>query len=167
MLLDKIAFANGIVFEKETNSILFAEFNRYTIWRYRLAEQKKEVLIENLFGYPDNLKLNQKGELLVAIPTTRSFLSEVLLQNPIVRQFALYLPSRAFYALSPRRAGGVRIDPKTGTITEYLLGAPTKIRFVTTILERNGKAYFSSFSNPTILVLNSTAPRADDSVFQG
>lgn len=93
VLLDKIAFANGIVFEKETNSIIFAEFNRFTIWRYRIAEQKKEVLIDNLFGYPDNLKLNEKGELLVAMPTTRSFLSEVLLRYPIVKQIALYLPS--------------------------------------------------------------------------
>lgn len=37
VLLDKIAFANGIVFEKETNSIIFSELNRFTIWRYRIA----------------------------------------------------------------------------------------------------------------------------------
>jgi sugar lactone lactonase YvrE len=58
VLLDKIAFTNGIVFEKKTNSIIFVELNRFTIWRYRITEQTKEVLIDNLFGYPDNLKLN-------------------------------------------------------------------------------------------------------------
>lgn len=79
------------------------------------------------------------------------------MQYPVVKQIALYLPNRASLALNPKRAGGVRIDTKTGKITEYVLGAPTKISFVTTILEKNGKTYFSSLSNPTILVLNSNA----------
>jgi hypothetical protein len=79
---------------------------------------------------------------------------------PIVKQIAFYLPSRVILAINPKRAGGIRIDTTTGRITEYILGAPTKISFVTTILERNGKIYFSSLSSPTILVRNSSAVRS-------
>ena len=35
-----------------------------------------------------------------------------------------------------------------------MFGAPTKISFVSSINERNGKTYFSSISNPTIVVLD-------------
>ena len=37
---------------------------------------------------------------------------------------------------------------------EYIFGAPTKINLVTTLLEKNGKLYFSSLKNPTILILS-------------
>lgn len=59
-----------------------------------------------------------------------------------------------FIAMVKKRAGGVKIDTKSGKIIEYLFGGPVKINFVTTILEKNGKTYFSSIKNPTILVLN-------------
>lgn len=58
------------------------------------------------------------------------------------------------YSLIKKRAGGVRIDTKTGQIIEYLFGAPTKTYFVTTVLEKNNKIYFSSLKSPTILVLD-------------
>ena len=35
-----------------------------------------------------------------------------------------------------------------------MMGAPTKTSFVSTIHERNGKVYFASVMNPTILVLD-------------
>lgn len=74
-------------------------------------------MIDNLFGYPDNMKLNDKGELLVGIPTSRSTLTDMLIKYPIVKQIALYLPNRVNIALNPKRAGGIRIDTKTGKIT--------------------------------------------------
>ena len=156
VILDKIAFANGIVYEKETNSVIFAELSRFKIWKYRLTDSKKELLIENLFGFPDNLKLNDQGQLLVGIPSTRSAFTEKLLQNPLAKKIAMYLPERVNYALNPKRAGGIKIDTKTGKIVEYLFGAPTKTSFVTSIVEKNGKTYFASLRSPTILVLDPT-----------
>jgi hypothetical protein len=60
-------------------------------------------------------------------------------------------------AIGKKRAGGVRIDTKTGQITEYLFGAPTKTFFVTTLLEKNNKIYFSSLKSPTIIVQDKNA----------
>ena len=57
-------------------------------------------------------------------------------------------------SLMKKRAGGIRVDPSTGEIKQYMLGAPTKISFVSSINERNGKTYFSSLKNPTVLVLD-------------
>lgn len=77
------------------------------------------------------------------------------MKYPFAKKLALYLPERLNYALNPKRAGGIKIDTKTGEIIEYMFGAPTKINFVTTIIEKNGKTYFSSLRSPTILVLDS------------
>lgn len=67
----------------------------------------------------------------------------------------LYLPERFAFSLVTKRAGGIKIDTTTGKITDYVFGAPSKTAFVTTLLEKNGKTYFSSLRSPTILVLDS------------
>lgn len=114
-----------------------------------------------MFGFADNLKLNEKGELLVAFPATRDALLDYLNGKPALRKFLLYLPERLIFSIVKKRAGGIKIDTKTGEIIEYLFGGPTKTHFVTTVLEKNGKTYFSSLRSHTILVLNNTSkPKA-------
>lgn len=81
VVLSDIAFPNGIVYEQSTKSIIFSELNRHRIVRYYVDGPKKgtqENLVENLFGFGDNMKLNEKGELLVAIPATRDEALEYL-----------------------------------------------------------------------------------------
>lgn len=160
VVLKDLAFPNGIVYDKSTSSIIFSELNRHRIVRYYVDGPKKgdqEYVIENLFGFGDNLKLNEKGELLVAIPATRDELLDYLNSRPDLRKLMIYLPERLIYAFAKKRAGGIRIDLKTGTISEYMFGAPTKTFFVTTVLEKNNKTYFSSLRSPTIIVMDRNA----------
>lgn len=59
VVLDKLAFPNGIVYEKKSHSLIFAELNRFKIWKYRLNEQKKDLLLVVPGpGFADNLKLS-------------------------------------------------------------------------------------------------------------
>lgn len=96
----------------------------------------------------------------MGIPGARDPYLEFLNENPSVRKTLLYLPERLVYALVTKRAGGIKIDTTTGKIIEYVFGAPTKISFVTTMLEKNGKTYFSSLKSPTILVLDNADKQA-------
>lgn len=41
VVLENLAFPNGIVYESKTHSIIFSEVNRYTIWRYNLISSKR------------------------------------------------------------------------------------------------------------------------------
>jgi sugar lactone lactonase YvrE len=41
VLLKDLAFPNGIVYEKSTNSIIFSELNKHRIIRYYVAGPKK------------------------------------------------------------------------------------------------------------------------------
>jgi len=68
----------------------------------------------------------------------------------------MYLPESLLYAIVVKRAGGIKIDPATGKITEYIFGAPVKSAVISTLLEKNGKTYFSSLRSPTILVVDNS-----------
>jgi hypothetical protein len=69
----------------------------------------------------------------------------------------MFLPERLVWGLAAKVARGIRVDTNTGAIKEYMYGAPTKIRFVTTVVERNGKLYFASLRTPTIVILDRQA----------
>lgn len=117
VLLTDLAFPNGIVYDKSTSSIIFSELNRHRLIKFYVDGPKKgtqEYLIENLFGYGDNLKLNDKGELYVAFPATRDPLLDHLNDKPEIRKWLIYLPERLVYSLVQKRAGGIKIDTKTG-----------------------------------------------------
>ena len=61
MIVEGIGFANGIVFEKKRNAVVFAEMSKFKIWRYYIKEKRKEVVLDNMpvSGFADNLKLNE------------------------------------------------------------------------------------------------------------
>jgi hypothetical protein len=67
-----------------------------------------------LFGFADNLKLNEKGELLIAFPSTRDAFLDFLNGSPAIRKILMYLPEQLIYSLAKKRAGGIKIDTKTG-----------------------------------------------------
>jgi secreted PhoX family phosphatase len=44
------------------------------------------VVIDNLFGYPDNIKIAEDGQLWVAIPTLRDKVTTFMDNHPILRK---------------------------------------------------------------------------------
>ena len=130
---------------------------RFRIWKYDISSGTSRILHNNLFGYGDNLKLTEDGDLLVAIFSTRDGLTEFIKNHPTVRKMMMYIPERLALATTTKRAGGVRINTESGQIMEYMMGAPTKTNRVTTIFRRHNKTYFGSLTNPTIVVLDDSA----------
>jgi hypothetical protein len=167
LILDKIAFANGIVYQQQTNSIIYSELGRYKLWKLDLNTGRKTVLMENMFGIADNLKLSHDtGDLLVGIVTVRDKMRDFIHDKPLIRKVLLFLPEKVAYGIAPKTAMGLRVDPYTGGIKEYMFGAPSKTSFITSVIERNGKIYYSSLRKPTILVLdrNRKASSASETV---
>lgn len=50
--------------------------------------------------------------------------------------------------------GGIKVDPRTGKIVDYLFGKPERIQFVTGIVQRNGKVYLASLKENVIAVVD-------------
>lgn len=78
LLIDGLYFANGVEVAPDQQSVFLSETNAARILEYFLSGPKKgkyEVVVENLPGFPDNIKFNEKGELWVAIPSFRDVIS--------------------------------------------------------------------------------------------
>jgi sugar lactone lactonase YvrE len=70
LLADGLHVPNGIVFQKykSADTLLVAETSRFRVTRIYIDGEKrgnKEVAVEKLDIYPDNLKLSEKGELFI------------------------------------------------------------------------------------------------------
>ena len=112
--------------------------------------------MENLPGFPDNMRLSDDGSLWVATPALRNKITNLINEFPAIRRMAsnLNIPGSMilmFCKLS--YAGGVRIDPSKKEIVEYFYGKPEKMNFVTGITEHKGKIYLSSLLEPCVAVL--------------
>lgn len=44
LIISGLAFPNGIVYEATTNSIIFSELNRFTIWKYNIDTTERKAL---------------------------------------------------------------------------------------------------------------------------
>lgn len=80
---------------------------------------KVEIITDNILGYVDNIKMNDKGELWVATPGIRDNVSNLVDRSTIIRRILLNirLPLGLFLFLANKtKAGGVKIDPATGEI---------------------------------------------------
>jgi len=101
------------------------------------------------------LKLSyDTGDLLIGLVSARDPLTEFIKDKPALRKILMFLPERMVWALATKTARAIRVDTTTGAVLEYMYGAPTKIKFVTTVVERNEKLYFSSLRTPTIIILD-------------
>ena len=107
--LSDLAFPNGLVYEQTTHSIIFSEFTRNRIWKFSLADKQSRFLQTNLFGYVDNIKFDDHGDLLLSMVITRDYLSEFVKDKPKLRTFLMNFPEKLSMSLMKKRAGGIRI----------------------------------------------------------
>lgn len=47
---------------------------------------KYTVVIDNLLGYPDNLKITEEGDLWIAIPSLRDKVNIFIDNHPVIRK---------------------------------------------------------------------------------
>uniref|UniRef100_A0A8C9U973 Zgc:194209 n=1 Tax=Scleropages formosus TaxID=113540 RepID=A0A8C9U973_SCLFO len=73
-LLDSLYMPNGIAFSPDEDFVLVAETSIGRILRFWLKGPKagtKEILMNNMPGYPDNIRVSDRGTFLVGITTIR------------------------------------------------------------------------------------------------
>ena len=91
---------------------------------------------------------------MVGIVLKRDGLTEFLKDKPALRKAMIYIPERFFFAMTTKIAGGIRVNPETGEIIEYLFGAPTRSSTFSSLHEKDGKLYFASVARPSVLIID-------------
>lgn len=114
-------------------------------------------MIDKIIGYGDNLKITEDGELWMAVPAIRDRVN-IMMDNSVLLRKAI-INSRIFgnvynYLVNRSYVGGLKIDPAKGKVLDYLFGKGDRINFITSMIERGRKVYFSSIQHNVIGVLD-------------
>jgi len=73
-VLDQLHFANGVTLTDDESAVIFAETDGYTLNRLWISGPKagiREIIADNLPGFPDNISRCQDGQFWVAYPDAR------------------------------------------------------------------------------------------------
>lgn len=124
VLLDGLAFANGVALASDESYVLVAETAAYRVTRWWLDGPRRrdtyEPFLDNLPGLPDNLTTGPDGLFWVAFVNPRDAVLDRLLPHPLLRRGVWALPERLRPA--PTRYGFVVAYDERGGVVHNLQG---------------------------------------------
>jgi sugar lactone lactonase YvrE len=149
VLLDGLAFANGVAVGPDDAYLLINETAAYRIIKYWLKGPKagqSEVFIENLPGFPDNISYDDEGTFWVALPNPRNPMLDKLLPSVFLRKVVKRLPE----ALQPKpvRYGFALGLNEQAEVIHNLQDPSGSFAPITSVKAYGDYLYFGSLSEP-------------------
>lgn len=96
VIADGLNFANGVAISDDQQYLLFNETAHYRTWRYWLEGPRagqREVVIENLPGFPDNVNNGLNGRFWIGLVAPRNRLLDDVSNKPWLRKVIQRLPA--------------------------------------------------------------------------
>jgi sugar lactone lactonase YvrE len=146
VVADGFAFANGVALTHDGDAVLVAETAAYRISRLWLDGDRageREVLVDNLPAFPDNLSTGPDGTVWAALPSTRNRTLDLLLPRPPVLRKAVWALPEALHPKEKRLTfvAGLSAD---GPVTHNLQAPGDRYHYVTGVREHDGMLYLGS-----------------------
>ena len=150
---DGLSFANGIALTKSGSHLLVVETGTYSISKYAVSgEPSRQIIIDNLPGFPDNINRNADGTFWVGLVSPRSAAADAMSNSPLLRKIVMRLP--AFMRPKPQRYGFVVKIDENGAVLETKQGPSGAYAMTTGLIEGpDGVAYITSLTEPDIGML--------------
>lgn len=160
VVLDGLAFANGVALSRAEDFVAVAETGARTVVRRWLTgphAATRDLLCSDLPGYPDNIARGSDGLIWVTIASPRTSVVERLQTAPMaLRRLATRLPER----LQPAPKQTVRVqayDDRGQLIHDVDIDPhtqPTPYHMVTGVREHDGRVWLGSLHEPAIAVVD-------------
>ena len=144
-LFDGLNFANGVAVDAEGRFLLVAETGSYRIIKYWLQGDRvgqREILIENLPGFPDNIVRGQNGRYWIGLVAPRDATLDALSRFPWLREIIQRLPRSIRPAI--RKYSHVFAIDESGNIISSLQDPSGSYHSITGALELDDWLYVSS-----------------------
>lgn len=157
ILLDGLAFANGVALAADESFVAVAETAARTVVRHWLtgpAAGTRDYLVEDLPGYPDNIARGSDGLIWVTIASPRDPVVERLQRGPMwVRRGVTRIPQRLQPA--PKRTIRVQAYNDAGALVrdvrvDHRPDAP--FHMVTGVREHEGRVWMGSLHESAVAV---------------
>ena len=155
-LLTGLEFANGVALTPDESAVIVAETGAYRLTRLALTGPRagqRDVLVENLPGFPDNISTGTDGMIWVTQASPRDpVLDRAHRLHPVVRRAVWALPER----LQPneKRTAWVLAIDADGQVMHDLQGPGTDYFMVTGVRRHHGRLYLGSLLDTAIGVVD-------------
>ncbi len=144
-LLKGLNFANGVALDPNEQFVLVVETSAYRIIRYWLKGPKagsRDVLIENLPAFPDNLTTGRNGRFWVGFISPRSVPLDKFADNPFVRKMIQRLP--ASFRPKAKPYGHITAISTRGKVVMDLQDPSARYPMITEAVETDRYIYLGS-----------------------
>lgn len=156
VVLDGLAFANGVALAPDESFVTVAESGGRTLVRHWLAGERAgatDLLAEDLPGYPDNVARGSDGLLWVALASPVVPLVTLLHRGPRwLRVAATSVPERL--QPQPRRLVHAQAYATDGSLVHDLRRPATDFHMVTGVREHEGRVWLGSLLEAAIAVVD-------------
>ncbi len=155
VVLDGLAFANGVALAADESFVAVAETGARTVVRRWLTGPEagaRDFLVSDLPGYPDNISRGSDGLIWVSLASPRDPVVESLRSAPLwVRKAVTKVPE----ALQPKPQRTVRAQAydDAGTLVHDLDVSTDRYHMVTGVREHDGRVWFGSLHEPAVAVV--------------
>ncbi|CAN4104465.1 unnamed protein product [Withania somnifera] len=155
VLLSGLALANGVSLSKDRSFVLVAETSTCRILRYWLKGPYAGThdTFAELPGFPDNIRINSRGEFWVALHAKRSVFAQLSISDLQLGKALLKLPITA-QQLDNLLGGGqphataIKLSEE-GRVLEVLEDVEGKtLRSISEVEEKHGKLWIGSVTMP-------------------
>ncbi|KAL3048303.1 hypothetical protein OYC64_006978 [Pagothenia borchgrevinki] len=172
VLLGDLYMPNGIALSPDEHFLLLAETSIGRILRFWLKGPKagtKEVVMDNMIGYPDNIRRSDHGTFLVGITTPRfrkitpPFL-DMIAPYPAVKRFlAKVIPLSWYRVLLPRYALVLELGSDGGLVGSLQDPEARLTWAISDVFQHRGRTYLGSTDLPFLPVLEGGGKLMTDS----
>ncbi|MCW2816929.1 MAG: Strictosidine synthase [Nocardioides sp.] len=160
VVIDGLAFANGVALSKDESYVCVAETGGRTVVRRWLTGNRKgmrDLLCSDLPGYPDNIARGSDGLIWVTIASPRDPVVERLQTSPLkVRKLVTKIPDR--FQPQPKKTVRVQAYDDEGRLVHDIDVDPaqqvTPYHMVTGVREHEGRVWMGSLHESAIAVVN-------------
>ncbi|XP_031477253.1 protein STRICTOSIDINE SYNTHASE-LIKE 13 [Nymphaea colorata] len=159
IVLDGLAFPNGVQISKDHTYLLFTETTNSRIMKYWLEGPQRGNLevFADLAGFPDNIRSNNKGQFWVAIDCCRTPIQEHLSRHPWIKSIYFRLPFKLSILarlMGMRMYTVITLFNENGEIAEVMEDQRGEVvKLVSEVQEFDGKLWIGTVAHNHIVTL--------------
>ena len=156
VVLEGLAFANGVALSRAEDFVAVAETGARTVVRRWLAGPRagqRDLLVDDLPGYPDNIARGSDGLIWVTLASPRDPVVERLQSGPTwLRRQVTRVPERLQPA--PKRTVRVQAYDDAGSLVHDVDVDTPDYHMVTGVREHEGRVWLGSLHEPAVAVVS-------------